>query len=140
MTRKAQMTANHTMTKTACFFLPALIWGVIIFMIISLPSSALPPTEVYNIPHFDKIVHFTMYAIFGVLMLFGFGRFKRNAEISHKHLIISITTGVFYGILTEFLQHCCFDDRHGNIYDVAANVFGTVFGVVLIVALNKNRK
>ncbi len=128
------------MTKTASYFLPALIWGLIIFLIISLPSSALPPTEKLRIPHFDKIVHFVMYAVLGALILLGYGKFSRNTYTNAKQLIISLSTGITYGIITEFLQHCCFPDRHGNIYDVLANSFGTVFGVFLVVVLFKTNK
>jgi VanZ family protein len=127
-------------TKKARFFLPAFIWGVIIFLIISLPTSALPATDKLHIPHFDKIVHFTMYAVLGAFMLLGFGKYKRVTSITNKHIMISLALGVFYGIVTEYLQHCCFADRHGNIYDALANGFGTVFGVFMIVILNKNSK
>ncbi len=120
--------------------MPALGWGVIIFLIISLPSNALPSTEKLGIPHFDKIVHFMMYAILGALILLGYGRFRPNAVASKKQLVISLSAGVFYGIITEFLQHCCFPDRHGNIYDVLANGFGTVFGVLLVVLFYNIRK
>lgn len=120
--------------------MPALFWGVIVFLIISLPSSALPSTEKLRIPHFDKIVHFVMYAVFGALILLGHGRFKHKTSASKNQVIMSISVGILYGIITEFLQFCCFPDRHGNIYDVLANGFGTVFGVFLVVLFYKMSK
>jgi VanZ family protein len=127
-------------TNKARYFLPAFIWGVIIFLIISLPTGALPATDKLHIPHFDKIVHFTMYFAFGAFIVLGFGKYKRATSITSKHIIISLVAGVFYGVITEYLQHCCFADRNGNIYDALANGFGTVFGVFMIVILNKISK
>ena len=120
--------------------MPALIWGMIILLIISLPNSAHPPTEKLRIPHFDKIVHFLMYAVFGALILLGYGKFDRNAITTAKQLIVSVSLGIAYGTVTEFLQHFYFTYRDGNIYDVIANGFGTVFGVLIVVALQKTKK
>lgn len=78
-----------------------------------------------------------MYTVFGAFMVLGFGKYNRVTSITGNHIIISLVVGVFYGIITEYLQHCCFADRHGNIYDALANGFGTVFGVFMIVILNK---
>ncbi len=117
-------------------FLPAFMWALVIFVIISAPASSLPSTERLNIPHFDKIVHFIIFAILGGLLLWGF--LKRKSSKA-KGIVLSLTIGILYGVLTEYLQYCCFEDRHGNLADLVANSFGTVFGVFLMMMVGFRR-
>ncbi len=116
------------------YFLPALAWGVVVFLIISLPPARMPSVEHIRIPHFDKVVHFSVFAILGFLLLFGFNKHKTTIT---KGIANSIAIGIFYGIITEVLQYCCFAGRHGNIFDAMANGFGTVFGVFLMAIIIK---
>lgn len=117
-----------------CLFLPAIIWGAVIFVIISLPPSAVPPTDKLGIPHIDKIIHFGIFFIFGGLLVFGFFRLG----LKHiKYIIISILIGISYGALTEYLQSCCFSGRHGSVADFIADGFGTVFGALFMLMMSK---
>jgi len=45
-------------------WLPPLVWAGVILVITSLPGSAVPQ----RLAPFDKVVHFTMYGIFAVLV------------------------------------------------------------------------
>ncbi len=120
--------------KPFCFFLPAIIWGAVIFVIISLPPSAVPPTDKIGIPHIDKIIHFGIFFVFGSLLVFGFFR------LGHKHIkyiFFSILIGFSYGAFTEYLQYCCFTGRHGSIADFIADGFGTVFGTLFMLMVSK---
>ena len=113
-------------------FIPAFLWALVIFMIISAPASSLPATDKLNIPHIDKIVHFIIFAILGGLMIRGF---LLRGSTRTKGVIVSLICGLLYGVMTEYLQHCCLDDRHGNFADVLANSFGTVFGIFLMMVI-----
>ena len=70
-------------------------------------------------------------------MFWGFSKRKFSKS---KGLILSISIGILYGILTEYLQYCCFEGRHGNLADAVANSFGTVFGAFLMVMIGFRRK
>jgi len=105
---------------------------VVIFMVISMPSDQIPETPLLGLPHADKAVHFLLFAIFGVLLILGLGKQAGNRQAGTMHILMALLIGLAYGILTEYYQHCCLADRHGNIPDIVANAFGTIFGVVLM--------
>ncbi len=121
------------------FFWPAILWGLFIFLIISLPGRSIPETGLHEIPQFDKLVHFALFAVLAWLLCIGFVRESKHSGLKNNHLIVCLLTGIIYGALTEWLQFCCFPDRHGSFLDFLANGFGTVFGVVLYRILHRKR-
>ncbi len=116
-------------SKPIAYFLPSVIWGVVIFVIISIPPSAVPPTDKLRIPHIDKIIHFGIFFVLGFLLVLGF---LKSGRQQFKHFLISVLIGVSYGAFTEYLQYCCIAGRHGAFSDFIADGFGTVFGVLLM--------
>ncbi|MDR4987531.1 MAG: VanZ family protein [Bacteroidales bacterium] len=90
-----------------------------------------------SIPHFDKIVHFVIFFVFGMLLLVGFIKTKKPSVPVNRYMVLCLITGIVYGGLTEYLQHCCFTLRHGNIADFYANSAGTFFGVFAVVLVRK---
>lgn len=117
------------MSKHLVYFLPAIIWGAVIFVIISMPPSAIPPTDKLRIPDIDKIIHFGIFFVLGLLLVFGF---VNSGGQQGKHFVISVLIGIAYGALTEYLQYCCIMGRYGSFADFIADVFGTVFGALFI--------
>ncbi len=125
------------MTKNGWYFLPAFVWGLLIYFIISMPPSSIPDTGLLNIPHIDKAIHFGLFAVFGALLLFGFTRQHKGKKPLQWHVVAGMIIGIVYGAFTEYLQYCCLENRSGNIADFVANGFGTVFGVLIMVLLLK---
>ena len=119
------------MSKTFRYFFPALLWGTVILLVIGYPGEKIPDADLLKIPHIDKVVHFGLFAVLGTLLVYGFGKKNEGGRFHRKHLILCITLGIIYGIFTEYIQHCCLSDRHGNVPDAVANGFGTIFGVVV---------
>jgi VanZ family protein len=118
-------------------FLPALLWGLVIFIAISMPPGNIPKTGLFNIPYFDKIVHFGLFTVFGLLLSAGFFKQREEGFLRQYFILLTILTGLFYGSITEVLQHFYFTGRDGNMFDAMANLFGTVFGVILFRLLLK---
>ncbi|MEE4176117.1 MAG: VanZ family protein [Bacteroides sp.] len=114
------------------FLLPALAWGLLILLAISLPPGNIPRTGLFSLPHFDKLVHVALFAGWGLLLFAGFRKQKPGSFFQQNPAMIAVAFGLVYGILTELLQHFCLSGRHGNYFDVIADVFGTVFGVLLL--------
>ncbi len=111
-------------------FLPALFWGGVIFVVISLPRSSIPEAAWMDYPRADKVIHFLLFAVLGALLLVGFTRPGRPGK--KRGILLSLAAGCSYGALTELFQFCCLASRHGNMPDVLANCFGTVFGVLMM--------
>ncbi len=127
------------MTKAGGLFkhlLPAILWAAVIFLITGIPGERIPESEVLRIPGMDKLIHFLIFAVLGALLFRGlkngkvFDKKSRLRDVSIA--LTSIIAGMAYGALTEYFQYCCLADRHGNIQDFIANIFGTVFGVLLM--------
>jgi VanZ family protein len=117
--------------------IPAFAWACIIFVAISIPGSSIPQTGLLKIPHFDKIIHTSLFGVLGFLLSYGFYRQKSAAWSRNHYGLITILTGIFYGAITEILQYYFFQGRHGSFYDFLANTFGTVFGVIIFTTLGK---
>jgi VanZ family protein len=112
------------------YLLPALIWTVIIMVLISIPGSTFPRTSLFHIPHFDKLVHAGIFAVFTLLVNYGMymqddSFFKRN------HYTISLSAGVIFGVLTEWFQLHYVPGRSGEWPDLLADLLGAVAGMGL---------
>lgn len=112
-------------------FLPALVWGAVIFIAISMPAGSIPKTPLFKIPHFDKWVHFFLFLVFGALTAYGFYKQRMGSFMQQKHMVLTLLAGLIYGSITELLQLFFFIGRNANMADVVANIFGTIFGVLL---------
>lgn len=95
----------------------------------SLTSFEEDDTPSFNIPHLDKVVHFTFYFVAAVLMMF-FLRERTSGKISLlRAIFISLLCSVAFGIIIEVLQHVLTADRQGDILDAIANTVGALVGV-----------
>jgi len=127
--------------KNRLHFLPAFAWGMLILAVISIPAGSIPKTALFQFPHFDKVVHFSMFAVFGILLFVGFfNNMGRGATAAWKHVSASLFAGILFGVLTEYLQFCCIESRHGNLADVFTNSFGTIFGVFMMVITRRRSR
>jgi VanZ family protein len=80
-----------------------------------------------KIPHFDKIVHFTMYFISALFLMSGFSRQYRKTSV--KSYIFSFIIAFLLGIIIEFIQEKT--GRSFDIYDVCANTAGITVSLFL---------
>ena len=89
-------------------------------------------TSRFNIPHMDKLVHFTFYFVACVLGVF-FLRERSNATISlKKALWIMMFSTIAFGVLIEIIQHTMTANRMGDYLDGIANTLGSLGGVVVL--------
>ncbi len=54
-----------------------------------------------------------------------------------KPIVISIIISFFFGIIIEILQDLFTENRHADLFDVLANLFGATLSVITIMVLNK---
>ncbi|MBT4362973.1 MAG: VanZ family protein [Desulfobacteraceae bacterium] len=85
-----------------------------------LPGSSLPGSSLFDIPHFDKVVHCSMYALFGFVALIE-SRCTRQCYGYHVLLLMAI---FFLSALIEILQATVVESRGAEWYDLLANFIG----------------
>ena len=117
------------MTKlTFKYFIPAIIWLLIITIISGYPGNQVPKIPVWQ---FDKLVHTVIYLELTICLLYAYHQQYINDK---KRLLIVayvVLFGIFYGAFMEILQHYIFINRSGNWYDFFANTIGSILGVFI---------
>ena len=116
------------------YFWKPLLWLAIICYALFIPAKDLPIKPFFNIPHFDKMVHFTL---FFVLCLFLLRPFKR---IKYEYYILAPLISIILSALLEFSQHSISKTRTSDIYDFLANTIGIVASVVFYYLFVSDRK
>lgn len=106
----------------------AIFWTVGIFIGCSMPGKDLPSIHLFD--HFDKVVHFTFFALFFVLWYVYFHR------VSHIAWYVLAAT-VIYGFGIEFYQLNCVAGRAFDVWDGLADSVGGLIGWFVV---NKWRK
>ena len=99
-----------------------MIWIAIIFILCTMPSEDLPKSE-FEIPHLDKVVHFSLFFILSVLLL---TTFKLHSSLTKRRsyvIIIVIVLG--FGGAIEVLQQEFFN-RACEFGDLVADTIGGV--------------
>jgi VanZ family protein len=108
--------------KILHFWKPVL-WLIIILILSLIPGNRLPGIPLF--PHIDKAVHAVMY--FGLTLLLvrplSYLRLRRPYAWA---LLICLTIGILVEISQEYMAV----NRSGNWPDVAANLTGTLLGIL----------
>jgi VanZ family protein len=105
----------------------SILVGLIITYLSLTNSETFAKIPVYNIPFFDKIVHFCMYFGFmSVIILVNRKILKRT-----EHLFLAALIPLFYGILMEILQSSLTSTRSGSVYDAISNLAGIFTSLLL---------
>jgi len=110
-------------------FLPAIIWGIFIFIMSSFPGDDIPKSFILKIPFLDKFIHFFLYFLLVILILFGSLRKSKNTITIRKFLFVFFIS-LLYGILMEGLQYFVFIMRSADLVDVVANAAGSFIGLL----------
>lgn len=104
---------------------PALIWGAVI-LVFSLLPGRLTPTITIN--HIDKVAHFFEFAVLSVLIVRASHRIRVTPFV--KIFLFALILSSVYGIVMELAQRFV-PGRVACVYDIYANISGTVFGIIL---------
>ncbi|MFN9710306.1 MAG: VanZ family protein [Bacteroidota bacterium] len=107
---------------------PAIIWSALIFILLTIPSSKLPDESLIPIPHFDKIIHISLFA--GFTFLWAGAYISKKTSFNRQLLFIKLVLIAFsYGALLEFIQLKL--ERSCNIFDMVANLIGALTGLTM---------
>ncbi len=83
-----------------------------------------------EIPHLDKMVHFTFY--FGVVVLGCLSLLEKGGQDLNRIIKQLIIFAIAYGLLIEFLQYVMPYQREADILDFLANSLGAIVAGLLI--------
>jgi VanZ family protein len=101
-------------------FWKPLLWLAIICYGLFIPAGNLPTKPFLNIPHFDKIVHFSLFFGLCILLLRPF------KKLNMKYYLIAPAISLFLGILLETTQQMITTSRSSDFYDFLANTSGII--------------
>jgi len=119
--------------KLILFWKP-LLWLALICYALFIPASDLPSGSFFNIPHFDKMVHFVL---FFVLCIFLFRPLKKlNANNYLWAPLISASLSA----LLELIQHQISATRTSDIYDFISNTTGVLVSILFFRVFVENRR
>jgi VanZ family protein len=106
-------------------WIPPVLWGLVI-LVLSLMPGGKGNMMLFGIPHFDKVGHFGMYAIWTFLF---FMALKRSPGLTGKRSFwISLLVGTLTGVVLEFGQYFMAQGRSFELADMVANAVGAVVG------------
>lgn len=101
-----------------------LIWLAVIFWMLLKPASDIPSYSIFEIPHFDKMVHLGIFAILGFLFSWESPAWKIK-----KLFLIGLLLATTTALLTEYLQTSLAKGRSGELIDFVADLIGYALGV-----------
>lgn len=104
-----------------------ILWFLLILLLGLMPGGAMPETNIWDFLSFDKIAHFSVFAILCFLLILGFSKQYSFLFIRHHAVKLSIIISLLYGTLIELLQ-TIIPDRGFELPDMLANTIGVFVG------------
>jgi len=110
----------------------AIIWFLIMIYLLLFPSKDLPKVPLF--PNMDKLIHFTLYFVFTFLSLFA-SSIKKSRNIPWIIVLMFVIC-----VTTEILQRIMPYGRSFDYYDMMANSFGIIIGLLFFNYIKKQIK
>lgn len=107
----------------------SIVWAVVIFIICTIPSNGVPRFKLFQIEHFDKFVHFSLYLVLGVLLFFESRNHDENENLKLRTIIAVGSISIGYGIIIELSQLLFTTTRRAELLDILANTIGVFISV-----------
>ena len=120
-------------------FLPAFSFGILIFIVSSLPSTEIKKIQSINIffwlIFYHYFQHFFVFGIFTFLLCYGF--YKRK-ESSFSYLKVGLCS-ILYGLFIELYQSIL-SYRSFSLKDLLCNLAGVIFSLIIFKIFVSRRK
>src|ERR1017187_64982 len=114
-------------------WLPAILWAGTLFFL-SAQSSL--PSIAPAVPDFDKVEHFGVYGLLGILVI---DAVRRSTTLAlPKAVLVAILITSAYGASDEFHQWFV-PNRSCDVWDWTADTFGGILGVAVYAAYESRR-
>jgi VanZ family protein len=115
------------MPRTLLLWIPACAHMALIFAASAVPGQQLPGR------FWDKLVHFAVYALLGVLFLLPLAR-GRLSGVTARTAIAAVALAFVYGI-TDELHQGVVPHRTPDAMDVVADTIGAAAGVLTVLVV-----
>ena len=102
----------------------AIFWTLLTLWLSLIAARKASKFNLWDFVGFDKLAHLTFYAVFIVLWLMA----VRAKNINDKFVFFF---SISFGVLMEICQFWLFNGRSFELYDILANIVGSIVGVVL---------
>jgi VanZ family protein len=93
-----------------------------------------------RIPNFDKVVHVSIYMIFGALTFYGWTRQTQFTALHRQTILKIIILLALYGFTIEVMQGTLTVDRSFDLFDELANTIGATIGTYIASKALRNYK
>lgn len=103
----------------------AISWLFVMSILFFLPGSALPQENWLHAIYFDKWVHIGLFA-----MLIFLWKSSFNSNLDNYNLIL-LLLALLYGLSVEFIQKYFVPNRSFDLYDVLADMAGSIVGLIV---------
>jgi VanZ family protein len=115
-------------------WLPAILWAATLFFL-SAQSSL--PAIAPMVPNFDKVEHFGVYGLLGILVI---DAVRRTSTLTlPKAALVAILITSAYGASDEFHQWFV-PNRSCDVWDWTADTIGGILGVAVYIAYESRRR
>lgn len=116
------------------FFWKPILWLSIICYGLFIPAGNLPVKPFLNIPHLDKLVHFSLFFCLCILL------FRPFKKLNLKYYLLAPTISISIGLILETSQHLISATRSSDFYDFLANTSGIVAATLFYYLFVSERK
>ena len=116
------------------YFWKPILWLAFICYGLFIPASSLPSKPFLNIPHFDKLVHFSLFFVFCLLL------FRPFKKLESKYYFLAPFTAITFGGILEWAQRLISVTRSSDFYDFIANASGILLATLFYYLFVSKRK
>ncbi|MET6999643.1 VanZ family protein [Chitinophaga defluvii] len=113
--------------KTLKYYLPAILWILLILFLCTLPSKDVPKVSWFGKLPVDKIVHFCLWG--GTVFFLCIGYFRQNKHISALTMAVMALLAACYGLAIELVQKFLTSSRSFEWDDLLADSLGAFAGI-----------
>ena len=112
--------------------MPAIVWAICIYVASSIPSGRL---HWWLFHRLDKVIHVTIFFVFGLLVYRGLHQWAGPSQFSYKRVIFMLVIVLGYGLFDELHQGNT-PGRYVDIRDFLADIAGGMLAGAAIIVMN----
>lgn len=112
----------------------AVFWTLAVIVLLSYPSSGLSDFNIIKIKNLDKLIHFTVFFITGLVWANAVSNYFNDTKI----FLYIFALGLVLSVMTELAQNLQFIGRTFEWLDIIANLLGISFGIKIFFVTRRN--